>query len=565
MTRAITLFIFLFSVTVSASDYNDGLDAMRGRDYEKAIDRFTASLDKDVIKGIVTEAKVKEQLNKAKAAYFNELNIQISGYDKEKKYNDALSSVEDGLSVIPDDGRLLKMKADYEAKIKDIDAKVKQGEILLDNKNWHEAYLYFQKLRPYEDTNGSISSDYRRAKDEIINSYVTQGETYEKNYDFISAKKEYEKALPYDPKDEDIIDKIKAVKERIIAQEMLGQAKTLADQGQKEKALDILKAAYEKDDGNKEIAAQKDILRDEVALLWLNKAEDMESKEKYQDAYIAINKAENLEPDAKDVRDGIKTIKQSIILNFAKYLSDKASKFKSDEEAYIYYVASYSLNSGDKNVSQKIDALEQTIKDKACYNLGLKTTVSSKTKLSGDTLGTIDNGIKSELAGFAKDRCINVSDFSNSDQGRLTNTVLVYKIETKGATLIGKLDAESQAVDMVTGKRLAAARKMELFTGEAVKNTDTNVEKYLIDSVVGELVSEIKDSNLKYYSDRYYWMFSNAKDAGSKTTNAVLTFINKRRLSDEDLYTDTVVKYILKTYSVNIYRKELEITDNIRL
>ena len=91
------------------------------------------------------------------------------------------------------------------------------------------------------------------------------------------------------------------------------------------------------------------------------------------------------------------------------------------------------------------------------------------------------------------------------------------------------------------------------------------VEKDLIDQVTSELVSEIKDSNLRYYGDRYYWLFNGAKDVNGKTINAVLTFVSRRHLSDEDLYSDMAVKYILKTYGVNIDRKEIEITDKIKL
>ncbi|MCX6113225.1 MAG: hypothetical protein NTY22_08110 [Proteobacteria bacterium] len=565
MIKIIALFVFLLGTTAFASDYNDGLDAMRERNYERAIDRFTAALDKDVIKGLVTEAKVKELLGKAQTAYLNELNTTISGYDKEKKYDDAMSTINKGLRVLPENSKLKKMKADYEEKINDLDIKVKQGELLIDGKNWHEAYVYFQKLRPYEDTNSDISSDYGKAKDEIIDSYVKQGKAYEKNYDFISAKKEYEKALPYEPKDESLNEKINVVKERIVAQEMLGTAKSLADQGQKEKAFDMLKTAHVKDDRNKEIQIQMDIIRDEVAQIWLDKAEDLESKGKYQDAYIAINKAEDLKANAKDIGNGVETTKKSILLNFAKYLSDKAANFKNDEEAYIYYIASYALNHHDQNVEQKINSLEQTLKDKICYNLGVKTTASAKIKLSEDTVETIDNAIKNKLADFAKDKCINVSDFSKSDQGHLTNTVLLYKTEIKGSTLISKLDIATSAMDVVTKNKLTETRKMELFSGEATKNTELKVEKDLIDKVVKELVSEIKDSNLRYYGDRYYLLFNSAKDVKIKMANAVLTFIGRRYLSDEDLYADTTVKYILKTYGVNIDRKEIKITEKIML
>jgi len=565
MKKFIILVIFLSGTAVFASDYSDGLDSMRERKYARAIESFTASLDKDVIKGFVSEAKVKEQLNKAKTSYLNELNIKITGCDKEKKYKDALSVVDGGLRVLPENSKLLKQKSDYEARIKDLEAKVKEGGLLLDAKNWHEAYLYFQKLRPYEDTNSDINSGYRRAKDEIIDSYVRQTESYEKNYDFISAKKEYEKALPYEPKDEDLNKKINVVKGRIVAQEMLGAAKSLADQGQKEKAFDTLKAAYAKDERNKEIAMQMNVLRDEVAQMWLNRAEDMETKEKYQDAYFVINKAEELRTGSKDTRKGIETTKKSITLNLAKYLADKASKFKDEEESYIYYVASYALNRDDKNVDQQIKSLEQSLKDKTCYNLGFKTTTSINVKLPKDTLETIDNAIKNGLANFAKDKCINVSDFSKTDQGHLTNTVLLYKMETKGSMLMAKLDVESQAFDIATNKKLVGTRKMELFAGDAAKNTDLKVEKDLVDKVVRELVSEIKDSNLRYYGDRYYWLFNSAKDQKTKVKNAVLTFISRRYLSDDDLYSDTAVKYVVKTYGVDIDRKEIQVTDKIKL
>jgi tetratricopeptide (TPR) repeat protein len=241
MIKMITLFLFVLSTGAFASDYSDGMDAMRERKYERAIERFTGSLDKDVIKGLVSAAKVKEQLNKAKTSYFNEMNTKISGYDKEKKYNDALDNVERGLRVLPENAKFASMKADYEKRIKDLDAKVKEGELLMNSKNWQEAYVYFQKLRPYEDTNRDINSNYRRAKEEIIDSYTAQAEGYEKNYDFISAKKEYEKALAYEPKDEGLNKKINVVKGRIVAQEMLGSAKTLSDQGQKEKSFEMLK------------------------------------------------------------------------------------------------------------------------------------------------------------------------------------------------------------------------------------------------------------------------------------------------------------------------------------
>ena len=293
MIKTITLFLLILSTGAFASDYNDGLDAMRERRYDRAIERFTEALDKDVIKGLVSEAKVKEQLNKAKTSYLNEINAKVLGYDKEKKYGDALDTVNDGLRTLPDNSKLAAMKADYERRIKDLEAKVKEGEQLLNSKSWNEAYIYFQKLRPYEDTNSSIDSDYRRAKEEIIESYVSQAEVYEKNYDFISAKKEYDKALAYEPKDEDLNEKLTVVKGRIVAQEMLGNAKTLADQGQKEKAFEILKEAHKKDDRNKEIVIQMDLLRDEVAQMWLDRAQDLEAKGKYQDAYILINKAEN--------------------------------------------------------------------------------------------------------------------------------------------------------------------------------------------------------------------------------------------------------------------------------
>jgi tetratricopeptide (TPR) repeat protein len=556
MIKMITLFLFVLSTGAFASDYSDGMDAMRERKYERAIERFTGSLDKDVIKGLVSAAKVKEQLNKAKTSYFNEMNTKISGYDKEKKYNDALDNVERGLRVLPENAKFASMKADYEKRIKDLDAKVKEGELLMNSKNWQEAYVYFQKLRPYEDTNRDINSNYRRAKEEIIDSYTAQAEGYEKNYDFISAKKEYEKALAYEPKDEGLNKKINVVKGRIVAQEMLGSAKTLSDQGQKEKSFEMLKAAHAKDDRNKEIVIQMDVLRDEVAQMWLDRAQDLETKEKYQDAYILINKAEELRPKSGDIRKVIDTAKKSMILNFAKYLGDKAAKFKTEEESYIYYIASYALNSSDKNIQQSISSIEQSLKDKTCYNLGFRTTASLKVKLSKDTLDAIDNAIKNGIASFVKDKCINVTEVSKADQGEM---------ETKGSMLMAKLDIESQAMDLVTKRKLVGTRKMELFAGEAAKNTDFKVEKDLVDKVTSELVSEIKDSNLRYYGDRYYWLFNGAKDPKGKTTNAVLTFISRRYLSDEDLYADTAVKYILKTYSVDIDRKEIQVTDKIRL
>ncbi|MEI6093151.1 MAG: hypothetical protein WCQ47_05645 [bacterium] len=567
MIKQIALVLFLFCTTLFASAYNDGLDAMREKNYENAIDRFTESLDKDVAKGLVTEAKLKGELTRAKAAYLNEISLKVSGYDKEKKYEDALDATNRGLRVLTENSKLLSLKTNYETKIKDIKAKVKEGELLLEGKKWQEAYVYFQKLRLYEDTNSDINSDYRKAKEEIMDYYTRQAEDYEKNYDFISAKKEYEKALVYEAKNESLNEKITVVKGRIVAQEMLMNAKALADKGQKEKAFDILKAAHEKDDRNKEIIMQMDILRDEVAQLWLNKAEDLDSKGKYQDAYMVINKADELRTELKDIRKGIETTKKSITFNFAKYLADKAASFKSDEESYIYYVASYVLNSSDKNVEQKINSLEQSMKDKTCYNLGLKTIAGSKIKLSADSIASIDNAIKNGLSSFAKNKCINISDFSATDQGRLTNTVLLYNMETKGSMLIAKLDIEASASDLATKKKLTGTRKMELFSGEAAKSTDFKVEKDLVDTVVKELVSEIKDSNLKYYGDRYYWLFNgaNAKDAKGKTTNAVLTFVSRRHLSDEDLYSETAVKYIIKTYGVNIDRRELEVTDKIKL
>ena len=223
------------------------------------------------------------------------------------------------------------------------------------------------------------------------------------------------------------------------------------------------------------------------------------------------------------------------------------------------------MNSNDQNVQQKINSLEQSLKDKTCYNLGFKTTASIKVKLSKDTLDAIDSAIKDGLAGFAKDKCINVADVSKSDQGDLINTILLYNMETKGAMLIAKLDIESKASDLVTKRKLVETRKMELFSGEAARNTDFKVEQDLIYKVTRELVSEIKDSNLRYYGDRYYWLFNGAKNRKGKMTNAVLTFISRRYLSDEDLYSDTAVKYILKTYGVDIDRKEIQVTDKIRL
>ena len=565
MIKVTMLSMFLFSATVFASYYDDGLNAMREKNYERAIDKFTTALDKDVMKGLVTEAKVKDQLNKSRTAYLNEISLKVSGYDREKKYDDALDTVNKGLSVLTENSKLLAMKSNYEAKIKDLETKVKEGRILIDSKKWQEAYTYFQKLRPYEDTNSDISSNYKKAKNEIIDSYVSQAEAYEKNYDFISAKKEYENALVYDPKNESLNEKISVVKGRISAQEMLAAAKGLADKDQKEKAFDMLKIAHEKDDRNKEITMQMDLLRDEVAKLWLDKAESQDASEKYQDAYVVINKAEGLRAENKDVKKGIETSKKSIILNFANYLANKAANFKNDEDAYIYYIASYALNSSDKNVEQKISSLEQTLKDKTCYNLGLKTTYSAKIKLDEETLGNIDNAIKNGLTSFAKNKCINISDFSASDQGRITNTVLLYKMETKGSMLMAKLDIESEAMDTATKKKLTGTRKMELFSDEVTKNTESKVEKDLIDKVTRELISEIKDSNLRYYGDRYYWLFNGAKDVNGKTINAVLTFVSRRHLSDEDLYSDMEVKYILKTYGVNIDRKEIEITDKIKL
>jgi len=564
MNKVILLAV-LFSTPVFASDYNDGMDAMREKNYARAMDYFTASLDKDVVKGIITTAKVKEQLNKAQVAYLNEVNMKALEYDKEKKYNDALDTVNRGLEALAGNSKLLSMKVSYEVKIKDIETKVKAGKILVDNKKWEEAYLYFQKLRPFEDTNGDISSNYRRAKDEIIDSFTRQAEAYEKNYDFVSAKKEYEKALAYEPKNENLNESIATIKGRIAAQEMLETAKGLADKDQKEKAFEMLKAAYKKDEDNKEISMQMDLLRDEVAQLWLDKAEDLDTKGKYQDAYLVINKAEELRTGKKDIRKGIETIQKSIVLHFAGYLADKAASFKTEEETYLYYIASYALNSRDKNVEQKITGLEQTLKDKTCYTLGLKTMPSLKIKLSEEVLSTIDTSIKNGLASFAKDKCINISDFSTSDQGRLTNTVVLYKMETKGSMLMAKLDIEADAADTVTKKKLTAVRKMELFSDEATKNIEFKVEKDLIEKVTHELVSEIKDSNLRYYGDRYYWLFNNGKNAKDKTTNAVLTFVSRKYLSDEDLYSDIAVKYILKTYGVNIDRKKIEVTDNIRL
>ena len=565
MIKFITVSIFLFSAAIFASAYDDGLNAMREKNYERAIDKFTTALDKDVMKGLVTEAKVKDQLNRSKTAYLNEVSLKVAGYDREKKYDDALDAVNRGLSVLTENSKLLTMKANYEAKIKDLEAKVKEGKILIDSKKWQEAYSYFQKLRPYEDTNSDINSNYIKAKNEIMDSYINQAEVYEKNYDFISAKKEYEKALVYDPKKESLNEKNNVVRSRISAQEMLSVAKGLADKDQKEKAFDMLKIAHEKDEGNKEITLQMDLLRDEVAQLWLDKAEGLDAKEKYQDAYVVINKAEDLRTGNKDVRKGIETSKKSIVLHLANYLASKAAGFQNDEEAYIYYIASYALNSSDKNVEQKINALEQTLKDKTCYNLGLKTTCAAKIKLEEETLATIDNAIKNGLANFAKNKCINVSDFSATDQGRITSTVLLYKMETKGSMLMAKLDVEAEAMDIATKKKLTGTRKMELFSGEVTKNIESKVEKDIIDKVTGELISEIKDSNLKYYGDRYYWLFNASKDVNGKTTNAVLTFVSRKHLSDDDLYSDIAVKYIFKTYGVNIDRKQIEITDKIKL
>ncbi|MEI6079722.1 MAG: hypothetical protein WCQ53_03685, partial [bacterium] len=446
--------------------------------------------------------------------------------------------------------------------IKDLEAKVKEGEVLINNKDWVAAYNYFQKLRPYEDTVSAIGSNYRKAKDEIIDSYVNAAKVDEKNFDFVSAKKEYEKALAYDQKDKSLNRKIKEVTERIGAQEMLAKGKALSDQGQKEKAFEMLKDAHKKDEDNKEITIYMNVLKDDVAKLWMDRAIDLEAKGQYKDAYSTVVKAEEVGSDMKDVKAGIETAKKSIILNYARSFAEKADGLKNnDEEAYIYYIASYALNSEDKAVQDKIKGLEQTLKDKTCYNLGIRTTVSPKTKMDKDTLSKVDEMIKTELGSFAKDKCINIAEPTKGDQGYLLNTVLTYKSETKGSMITIKLDLESEATDLATKKGLAKTRKMDLYAGEAAKTNEVKVEDDMVNKVVRNVVSELKDSNLRYYGDRYYTFFNTAKDPRSKMSNAVLTFIAKRYLSDERLFSDNAVKYITKTYGVNIDRKRMETLD----
>ncbi len=557
--------VFLFPVLVLASDYSDGLEAMRARKYERAIDRFTKALDKDVMKGVVTEAKAKEALNKAQVAYLGELNIKIVEQDKEKKYKEAISLVNKGLKVVPDSAKFLKAKTDYEDKIKDLEAKVKEGEILINNKEWEAAYSYFQKILPYEDTVSAISSNYKKAKNEIIDGYSNQAELDEKNYDFIAAKKEYEKALSYDAKDKSLNKKIDALKQRISAQEIYSNAKNISEQGQKDKAYEMLKIANEKDEDNKEIVVLMNILKDDIARKWMDEAIALESAGKYKDAYLTITKAEELKSEAKDVRAVIESAKKSIILNYAKSLSDKAEKIKgNDENAYVYYVASYSLNSEDKAVENRIKELETNIKEKLCYNLSINTIVSPKTTMDSDTVASVDNLVKQELASFFKDKCINVSEPKDAD-GQLTSTVLTYKSETKGNVLTLKLDIESGVVDFVTKKSLSKTRKFEFFAGDADKNNDIKVAKEVTDKVVREIVSNIKDSNLRYYGDRYYLLFNSAKDPQTKKQNAVRTFIVKRYLSDDDLFSNNAVEYILKTSGVDIKRKKVHISDKVEL